>query len=45
MYLGKTHLAHHKYIQNVPKQFLCSVSSPGNARDIHSVPVHVIAMS
>ena len=45
MYLGKTHLVHHKYIQNVPKQFPCSVPSAGNAQDIYSVPGHVIAMS
>ena len=45
MYLGKTHLVYHKYIQNVPNQFPCSVSSPGNAQDIYSVPGHVIAMS
>ena len=34
-----------KYIQNVPKQFPCSVPSAGNAQDIYSVPGHVIAMS
>ena len=45
MYLGKTHLVHHKYIQNVPNQFPCSVANPGNAQDIYSVPGHVIAMS
>ena len=45
MYLGKTHLVHHKYIQNVPNQSPCSVPSAGNAQDIYSVPGHVIAMS
>ena len=45
MYLGKTQLVHHKYIQNVPNQFPCSVPGPGNAQYIYSVPGHVIVMS
>ena len=40
-YQAKTHLVHPKSIQNIPRQFPCSVPGSGNGWYIHSVPDHV----